>query len=65
MKNYIIKQLTKVTAWLGAMTIVSTMFLTPSVTVMLGVIMIVVPDEKFQALFAEWSPAIKKALGDK
>ncbi|MCE2717132.1 MAG: hypothetical protein LW696_07660 [Alphaproteobacteria bacterium] len=63
--NYIISQLTKVTAWLGAFTIIAAFFLPRSFIVVLGLLMIVVPDEKFQKLFSEWSPTIKKALDKK
>lgn len=62
MKNYIVKQLTQSSAWIGAGVIIAALILPRSFIIVLGIILIVVPDNQLQKKFSEWSPAVRKAL---
>lgn len=63
-KNYIINQLTQISAWLGFGVIIASIFLPRSFILVLGACMVVFPDNKFQKIFAEWSPYVKKHLSE-
>lgn len=61
-KNYIINQLTQLSAWLGVGTIIAAACLPRTWIIFFGILMVVTDDHKLQEMFAKWSPSIKKAL---
>lgn len=60
--NYIINQLTQMSAWIGVGVILSAMFLPRSFIICFGIALIIIPDNKLQKKFAEWSPKVAKAI---
>lgn len=62
LKKYIISQLTDLSAWIGAIIILSVCFLPDSVTICLGVFLILSSDKWLRERIAEWSPKIKEIL---
>ena len=62
-KNYIINQLTQISAWLGVAIIIAAIVAPVWVVVLFGVFLIMTDDKKLQDRFAKWSPSIKRALG--
>jgi UPF0716 family protein affecting phage T7 exclusion len=61
-KKYIISQLTRISAWTGAAVILSAALLPTFVTVLLGLLLILTPDEKLQAWIKKASPKIREIL---
>lgn len=62
MKKYIIKQLTQSSAWIGAGVIIAALILPRSFIMMLGVALIIIPDDVLRKKFAQWSPAVRDAI---
>jgi len=61
-KKYIIGQLVNLSAWIGVAIIFSAMCLPDSITIGLGIFLIITPDEKLNQMIKEWSPKLKEYL---
>lgn len=62
LKKYILSQLTSLSAWAGSAVVVSSFILPDSVTIILGIVLVITPDEKLNQWIRGWSPTVRKIL---
>jgi Flp pilus assembly protein protease CpaA len=64
MKNWLKKQVTEITAWIGFAGLISVFFISDSMTALLFIALIAIDDEKAKAIVARLAPwATKKIDG--
>ncbi len=63
-KLYLKKKITDVTAWIGIAIILSAIFLPRSVTMGLGLYLVITPDAKLNEMISNWATKVKKQLGE-
>lgn len=64
MKNYIIKQLTQTSAWIGLILVIGAVVMPRSWILFMGLILIITDDKNMAAFFARLSPSMKKWIDD-
>lgn len=61
-KKYLLNQLTHVSAWMGMAVVLSAMFLPDTVTIAIGVYLILTPDDKLNKIVINLLPKVKQIL---